>query len=121
MNKVLGDKKVKKTDIDLISSFINEVPKEKNIVVFFTQYANNSGQIQELFSQKLDKSQATLKKIKNILNNSSFTLSIENNNESYFKFVGNFTNEEKQNQPIEYDELIELRGRAMLTKKIRER
>ena len=118
MNKVLGDKKVKKTDIDLISSFINEVPKEKNIVVFFTQYANNSGQIQELFSQKLDGSQAALKKIKNILNNSSFTLSIENNNESYFKFVGNFTNEEKQNQPIEYDELIELRGRAMLTKKL---
>ena len=118
MNKVLGDKNVKKTDIELISSFIKEVPYEKNIVVFFTQYANNSGQIQELFSQKMDKSQATLKKIKNILNKSSFTLSIENNNESYFKFKGNFTNEEQQIQEVDYEELIELRGRAMLTKKL---
>ena len=125
MNRFLGDKKVKKTDKELINSFINEVLKEKNISVYFVQYANNSGQIQELFSQKLDKSQATLKKIKNILKNSSFTLSIENTDESYFKFKGNYINEEKKegnikqtDMTINYDELIELRGRAMLTKKL---
>ena len=118
MNKILGDKNVKKTDIELISALIKEVPKEKNISVFFTQYTNNSGQIQELFSQKLDKSQATLKKIKNILNYSNFSLSIKNNEESYFQFTGSFDNEEKINQVIEYEEIIELRGRAMLTKKL---
>ena len=118
MKKVIGDKKVKKTDKDLISSLIKEVVNEKNISVFFTQYANNSGQIQELFSQKLDKSQATLKRIKNILKESSFTLNLQNNQESYFVFTGKFKNEEEKIQEIGYDELIELRGRAMLTKKL---
>jgi len=118
MKKVIGDKKVKKTDKDLISSLIKEVFNEKNISVFFTQYANNSGQIQELFSQKLDKSQATLKRIKNILKESSFTLNLQNNQESYFVFTGKFKNEEEKIQEIGYDELIELRGRAMLTKKL---
>ena len=94
MNKVLGDRNVQKNDIDLISSFIKEVPQEKNISAFFINYATNSGQIQELFSQNLDKSQTNLKKIRNILNKSSFMLSIENNKDSYFKFFGNYTNEE---------------------------
>ena len=122
MNIILGDKNVKKTDIDLISSLIKEVINEKNISVFFIQYANNSGQIQELFSQKLDKSQTTLKQIKNILKESNFTLSIENTKESYFNFTGKFKSEDENNQTQEnqigYDELIELRGRAMLTKKL---
>ena len=43
----------------------------------------------------MDKSQVTLKKNTNILNKSSFTLSIENNNESYFKIKANWFNEEK--------------------------
>ena len=118
MNKVLGDRKVKKNDIDLISSFIKEVPKEKDISVFFTIYINNCGQIQELFSKNLDKLQATLKKIRNILQKSNFKLSIENNEDSYFQFVGTYINDKQINQEIEYDGLIELRGRAMLIKKL---
>ena len=48
----------------------------------------------------MDKSQATLKKIKNILNYSNFSLSIKNNEESYFQFTGSFDSEEISNSSI---------------------
>jgi len=123
LNKVIGDKNQEITDENLIKSFVEEVRKTKNISIYFNQYTTNSGQIQELYSQKLDKSQATLKKINNILNNSYFSLSIKNSEDSYFKFEGSFIsiNEEKheeKRQIISFDQLIELRGRAMLTKKL---
>ena len=125
LNKVIGDKNKEISDENLIKSFIEEVRKTKNISIYFITYTNNSGQIQELYLQKLDKSQATLKKINNILNESNFTLSIKNSEEPYFKFEGsfNFINEEeheKKKQIITFDQLIELRGRAMLTKKLGE-
>ena len=59
-------KKDTTTDQELLKIFIENVHQSKNISVYFIQYANNSGQIQELMLQKLDKSQATLKQIKNI-------------------------------------------------------
>ena len=125
LNKVIGDKNQEITDENLIKSFIEEVGKTKNISIYFITYTDHSGQIQELYLQKLDKSQATLKKIKNILNESNFTLSIKNSEESYFKFEGifYFINDEKHEkikQKITFEQLIELRGRAMLTKKLGE-
>ena len=53
INNIIGDKKVKKADKDLISSFINEVIKEKNIPTYFHNYLNNYGTIRDLFYQKL--------------------------------------------------------------------
>ena len=114
INNILGDKKVKKADKDLISSFINEVIKEKNISTYFHNYLNNYGTIRDLFYQKLK-----LSKIKNILKDSGFNLTTENNKESYFKFVGKFRNEEEQNQLIEYDELIKLREIAIQRNNLR--
>ncbi len=61
-----GNIKDVKTDQELISLLIEKVPQEKNISAFFIQYTKNFGEIQELLSQKLDKSQATLKQIKDI-------------------------------------------------------
>jgi len=52
--------KEEKTDQELIKILIKEISNSKNISVHFIIYANNFGQIHELFSQKLDKSQATL-------------------------------------------------------------
>ena len=77
--------------------------------------------------QKLDKSQATLKQIKNIITSSNFNLSILNNQQIYLQFNGTFIiddekKEEKEKEiirrDINYENLIELRGRAMLTKKL---
>ena len=113
-----GDIKENKTDQELISILIEKVHQEKNISAHFIQYTKNFGQIQELFSQKLDKSQATLRQIKDIIKSSNFTLSIDNNNDPYLKFIGNFKNEKNENRTINYETIIELRGRAMLTKKL---
>ena len=107
-----------KTDQELISLLIEKVPQVKTISAYFIQYTNNFGQIQELFSQKLHKSQASLKQIKDIIKHSSFTLSIENLKESYLSFVGSFKNEKNEERNINYEGIIELRGRAMLTKKL---
>ena len=106
------------TDQELIKIIIDKVSKTKNISAYFIQYTNNSGQIQELFSQKLDKSQATLKKIKNIIKSSNFNLSISNNEEMYLNFSGSYISDENTNRNVSFDDLIELRGRAMLTKKL---
>ena len=107
-----------KTDQELISILIGKVPQAKNISAYFIQYTKNFGQIRELFSQKLDKSQATLKQIRNIVKSSSFTLSIDNLKEPYLIFNGSFQNEKKENKNINFEDIIELRGRAMLTKKL---
>ena len=116
----LGEIKGKKSDKDLIKDFINEVPKVKGIAAHFQNYTNNSAQIQELFSKKLDKSQATLQQIKETMKASTFSLSIDNNLDPYLKFEGEISDEEKPEvkKHINYDGIIELRERAMLTRKL---
>ena len=116
----LGQIKGKKTDVELIQAFINEVPKVKNISVHFLKYTNRSREIKELFSKKLDKSQATQQQIKEIMFQSQFTLSIDNNKDPYLKFEGESINLEKQNEKkkLNYENIIELRERAMLTRKL---
>ena len=112
--------KGQKTDSQLISDFIKAVPEIKNIAVHFLNYTNNANEIQELFSKKLDKSQATQQQIKEIMKSSTFTLSIDNNKDPYLKFEGEFINEEKADvkKKANYDYIIELRERAMLTRKL---
>ena len=117
INNLIRDKQAK-TDLELINLFKEEIKKTKNIPIIFEQYANNSRQIQELFSQKIDKKQATLKTIKYILTDSEFNLSIDNKKTKYFIFEGRYSDEEKEKVEISYEELSELRRRAMLTKKL---
>ena len=117
MKNLIGDI-TKKTDLELIALFKEKVQQTKNIAIIFEQYANNARQIQELYSEKLDKSQATLKKIKFILADSEFKLSIDNKSSEYFTFEGSYNDEEKNIEKIFYEELIDLRRRAMLTKKL---
>ena len=113
-----GPIKDTKSDQELISVLIEKVAQDRTISAHFVQYTKNFGQIQELFSQKLDKSQATLRQIKDIIKLSSFTLSTDNIKETYLIFEGNYENEKKEKKKINYEDLIELRGRAMLTKKL---
>ena len=70
-----------------------------------------------MFSQKLDKSKANLKQIKNLIKSSNFTLSLKKKEESYLNFNAYFL-EEKLKKDINYEYLIELRGRAIITKKL---
>ena len=118
----LGEIKGKMNDKQLIEAFINEIPKKENkgIEAHFQNYANYAGQIQELFSKKLDKSQATLQQIMNIMKNSTFILSINNTQDPYLKFEGEFFSEEnaEMKKDLKYDNIIELRERAMLTRKL---
>jgi len=116
----LGEIKGKKNDKELIKAFINEVPKHKGIGAHFQNYANNAAQIQELLTKNLDKSQATLQQIKDIMKASTFSLSIDNNQDPYLKFEGEFKNGENQEvkKINNYDDINELRERAMLTRKL---
>ena len=109
------------TDKELIKDFVKLVQEHKGITAVFKNYTTNSGQIIELFDKKLDKSQANLKKIKNIMISSKFILSMTNKKEQYLQFKGNYTDiDDKTEKQIYFEEIKELRGRAMLTKKLGE-
>ena len=113
--------KEKKTDKELIKDFINDVEKNKGISAFFKNYSINSGQISSLFGQKMDKKQAILKKIRNIMKSSRFILSTTNKHEKYLEFIGTYEDiEDKSEKKIEFEDIIEYRGRAMLSKKLGE-
>ena len=112
-----------KTDKELISDFINAVNEEsKNgITAVFKNYSTNSGQIRTLYEQKTNKSQAILKKIRNIMISSKFILSLTNKHEKYLEFIGTYKDADEQKlKDIDFEEIIELRGRAMLSKKLGE-
>ena len=113
--------KEEQTDKELIKDFVKLVQEHKGITAVFKNYTTNSGQIIELFDKKLDKSQANLKKIKNIMISSKFILSMTNKKEQYLQFKGNYTDiDDKTEKQIYFEEIKELRGRAMLTKKLGE-
>ena len=114
----LGDIEEATTDQELITILKNKVNETKNIAVHFIKYTNNWGQIKELFTQKLDRSQANLKQIKNIMKESTFTLSIKNSEDIYLNFIGKFIDDKNEGKNIHFENVIELRGRAMLTKKL---
>ena len=56
----------------------------------------------------------------NIMKNSTFILSINNTQDPYLKFKGEFFSEENEEvkKELKYDNIIELRERAMLTRKL---
>ena len=112
--------KEKKSDKDLIEAFIKAVPQHKGIAAHFKNYSEHAGEIRELFSKELDKSQATKQLIQDIMRYSTFFLALDNTQESYLKFEGTFFNKEKPDvaKKINFEGIIELRERAMLTRKL---
>ena len=112
-----------KTDKELISDFIRAVNEESKagITAIFKNFSTNSGQIRTLYEQKMNKSQATLKKIRNLMISSKFILSLTNKHEKYLEFIGKYKDaDEQKEKDIDFEEIIELRGRAMLSKKLGE-
>ena len=117
------------SDIDLIALLRDDIINSKNIAVFFDIYTKNYTQIKDIYLENLDKSEATRIKIKNISKESHFCLRIIFDREDFFSFEGYYfsdnsnnkkeNNKEKQSQiDITLDELDELRGRALLGKKL---
>ena len=115
-------------DIEIISKLKKALIEYNNILPYFQSYTTHYSQIKDLFMQKLDKTQATRQKIKNISKKSHFSLSIHNDKEDYYSFFGNYLNEEENQdinkieveKNISFEDLIELRGRAMLAKRLGE-
>ena len=112
-----------KTDKELIQDFVKQVPQIKGIAAHFQNFTNNYGQIRELFEKNLDKSQATLQRIIDIMKDSVFTLSIDNAQEPYLNFEGILNNapQVKIEKALTYEVIMELRERAMLTRKLGEK
>ena len=119
----LCEDKDKKTDQELITKFIKLVldPEYKGYSACFKNYSLNSGQIQTLYNQKMDRSKAALKTIRDILKSSKFNLSLINKKNDFLEFIAKYKREEENNIKdidIKFEEIIELRGRAMLSKKL---
>ena len=113
--------KKNKTDAQIINIFNNEVSKNKGIGVLFTRYVNNYSELKSLIDYGLDKSEASKKKISFICKKSTFFLT--NIKNEFFKGIYKDEEENKgQKKEIEteitMDNLLELRDRVQLTKKV---
>ena len=101
-------------DSDIVSSFIKQIGKYKNIEIYFNQYLNNYQELKNLISFGFDKSEASKQKISLICHKSTFIL--KNVKNEFFK--GKYYDNSKENK-IDMDSLLELRDRAQLTKKVK--
>ena len=127
MSKIGTNETIKKmNDSDIVSSFIKEIGKYKNMEIYFTQYVNNYIELKNLFSYGLDKSEASKQKIALICHKSIFVLKNVKNQFFDGKYYDD-SNEDKENKDkkknienkIDMDSLLELRDRAQLTKKVK--
>ena len=126
----LGKEEELKTinDNDLIKLFVDKT-KESNeeLVLRFTSYTNNFIEIKKLFESRLDKSAASRQMIESILKSSKFILK-SSKSESFFgeyyeKSISKKEGEEAETETIskngiKIDDLLELRDRAQLAKKL---
>ena len=111
-------------DIDIIKSFKKEVEntKDKEIEICFNKFVNNYSEIKSLVDCGLDKSEASKKKVLLLCKESKFTLTNIKNN--FFKCIYKDEMFDKDNQKqiifneLNLDNLLELRDRIQLTKKI---
>ena len=114
---------------DLIQLFVDKT-KESNekLVLRFTSYTNNFIEIKKLFESRLDKSAASRQMIESILKSSKFILK-SSKSESFFgeyyeKSISKKEGEEEKETEtiskngIKIDDLLELRDRAQLAKKL---
>ena len=109
-----------KDDKDIIYKIKENVPKNKDIFVYFEKYVNNYGQINMLKSS-LDKSEVLKYKVQALFNGSHFILSNTKKDEDSFKciYMENINVKEMPHQVILNKEAVSaLRERALLAKKI---
>ena len=124
----LGDEKdfKNKKDKDIIMLFKQEVEKIENIELYFTRYVNNYIELKNLWDTRLDKSQASKKTIELLCKESIFRIRNEGKffEGIYYEDIEKEDKKNKNNQKgkeikIKMYQLIELRDRAQLTKKVK--
>ena len=109
-----------KNDQEIINIIKENVPKYKDIYVYFEKYINNYGQINMLKSS-LDKSEGLKYKVQDLFEGSTFILSNSKKEEDSFKciYIENIKIKEKAKQVVLNKEaIVSLRERALLAKKI---
>ena len=104
----------KKNDNEIIELLKLNVPKTKDIAVYFEKYVNNYGQI-SILKASIDKSEVLKNIVQGLFNGSEFILS--NTKENSFLCTYKDNNKGKE-QKLEKEYIISLRERALLTKKI---
>ena len=105
-------------DIKLIKLFVKNIKDStEELMAIFTSYANNFEQIKRLYDSRLDKSEASRQKIESILQKSIFILSSEKNKFFEGKYF-ELDNTQQKETNIDIDQLLQLRDRAQLAKKI---
>ena len=110
MEKLGKKEEIKKLkDKELILTIINFINNCKDLKEVINKYVNNFWAIKELVEINLDKTETYKKKICNICDMSIFTLSNEKNN----FFNGSYGNDKIK---INYEDIIELRDHAQLSK-----
>ena len=104
----------KKNDNEIIELLKLNVPKTKDIAVYFEKYVNNYGQI-SILKASIDKSEVLKNIVQGLFNGSEFILSNTKENSFLCKYKDN---NKGKDQELTKENIISLRERALLTKKI---
>jgi len=115
-NKFGDTKNFKQQDsVKFFQSFKKEVEKDNNIVLYFTKYVNDYGELKNLYDSNFDKTAASKRIIFAICEEAKFIL--KNEVGHFFKGFYKIEKENKMKK-IKMSGLKELRDRAQLTKKM---
>ena len=107
-------------DIDIIKKFKDELLKNKNNVLYFTQYINNFPVLNDMMTNDLNRAELSKNLISLLLSNSEFTITNINNkffNCIYFEPKKN-NKDELTSSNLSLKELFETRDRAQLNRTI---
>ena len=106
----------KRNDDDIIYLIKEKVPERKDIFLYFEKYVDNYAQIQML-KTSLDKSEVLKFKIQALFHGSAFILSNKKDESFKCEYMENIK-EKQQKVQLTKDDIISLRERALLAKKI---
>ena len=101
-----------KTDENFLVSFKKEFENQKNISIKFNEYLKAYNNIIQLYNSYLKNPEMTAEKIKNILENSTVNLTIDEL-KNYFNFSIEY--EKQGNVKVELKEINELRNKILLS------
>ena len=103
----------KKKDIDFYNEFIKicKNEKNKNIEAYIENVKRNFTELKDLYNKNIDKSEFTTQKIKDIYNYSQFTINSKNG-----MFYPLIKYKEKLEKIISFEEVLEVRDRALIKK-----
>ena len=101
-------------DIEFFQNLIQLTNKFKNIEGYLSKVNQNFYEIKELYTKNIDKSEFTKQKVRDIYNSSFFN--IENKNGIYICYV-TVIDKNKNEKKFNFDEVLEVRDRALLKKK----